>query len=102
MAKLDSKTGKIRKIEEEDMEGNDDAFQPEEGQSRVYVVPRQFKCISRKYMQFMNFFGNLGYFDYVLELLETAEISDELTFRILVDFALIVSKPSVTYHRQFV
>ena len=50
-------------------------------------------------MQFMNFFGNLGYFDHVLELLETAEVSDELTFRMLVDFALIVSKPSVTYHR---
>lgn len=53
-------------------------------------------------MQFMNFFGNLGYFDHVLELLETAEVSEELTFRMLVDFALIVSKPSVTYHRQFV
>ena len=53
-------------------------------------------------MDFMNFFGNLGYFDHVLEMLETAEVTEELTFRILVDFALIVAKPSVTYHRQFV
>ena len=84
------------------MEGNDDAYQPEEGQTRVYVVPRPNKCTSSKYMKFMNFFGNQGFFEHLLEIIESGEIDENLNFRILVDFALIVAKPSVTYHRKFV
>ena len=53
-------------------------------------------------MKFMNFFGNQGFFDQIIEIIENGEIDDNLTFRMLVDFALIVAKPSVTYHRKFV
>ena len=53
-------------------------------------------------MKFMNFFGNQGSFDHILEILETAEITEELTFKILVHLFLVIAKPSVTYHKQFV
>ena len=53
-------------------------------------------------MKFMNFFGNQGFFEHLLEIIESSEIDENLNFRILVDFALIVAKPSVTYHRKFV
>jgi hypothetical protein len=50
----------------------------------------------------MNFFGNQGFFDHLLKILETAEITEELTFKILVQLFLVIAKPSVTYHKQFV
>ena len=53
-------------------------------------------------MKFMNFFGNQGSFNHLLEILETAEITEELTFKILAHLFLVIAKPSVTYHKQFV
>ena len=53
-------------------------------------------------MKFMNFFGNQGSFDHLIELLETAEITEELTFKMLVQLFHIIAKPSASYHKQFV
>ena len=53
-------------------------------------------------MKFMNFFGNQGSFDHLIEILETAEITEEMTFKKLVQLFLIIAKPSATYHKQFV
>ena len=46
-------------MQEVDLEEElDEMFEPEEGFSRVYAVPRSFKCTSRKFIHFMNYFGN--------------------------------------------
>ena len=55
----ESKSGKNKFVEEVDLEEeNDDQIEPEAGFSRVYVVPRNFKCTSGKFMHLMNYFGN--------------------------------------------
>ena len=52
-------SGKNRYVEEIELdEDNDEQLQPEPGFTRVYVVPRNFKCTSGKFLHFMNYFGN--------------------------------------------
>ncbi len=51
----------------------DSLINPEEGQTRVYAVPRLRKCISRLFLRLMNIFGNEGGFDVILQALNRSE-----------------------------
>jgi hypothetical protein len=51
----------------------DNLINPEEGESRVFAVPRLRKCISRLFLRLMNIFGNAGGFDIVLQALNRCE-----------------------------
>jgi hypothetical protein len=51
----------------------DNLINPEEGESRVFAVPRLRKCISRLFLRLMNIFGNAGGFDTVLQALNRCE-----------------------------
>jgi hypothetical protein len=51
----------------------DNLINPEEGQNRVFAVPRLRKCISRLFLRLMNIFGDAGGFDVVLQALNRCE-----------------------------
>jgi hypothetical protein len=80
--------------------------QPEKGQSRVYAVPRIFKCTSKKFMSYMNYFGNSGCFDKILDILENAkfekEENDVISFKSYLRLAMMICLPSVSYHKSFI
>ena len=55
---FESKSG--NKITEEiDLEDDlDELIQPEPGFARNYAIPRNFRCTSKHFMNFINYFGN--------------------------------------------
>jgi hypothetical protein len=48
----------------------DSQIKPEEGQDRVYAVPRLRKCTSSLYIHLINLFGHLKGFDLILNIFE--------------------------------
>ena len=50
-------------IKDDDDTDLDNVIQPSNGFSRVYAVPRLTSCLSKKFLYFMDKFGNNGGFD---------------------------------------
>jgi len=65
-------------------------------------VPRNFKCTSRHFINFINFFGNEQGFDKILELLENAESSENVDIMVLINLSILISLPAIVYHKTFV
>lgn len=40
-------------------------------------MPRIYSCMSKKFIYFMDMFGNAGGFDTLLEVMETVELEDK-------------------------
>jgi hypothetical protein len=52
-------------------------------------------------MNMMNYFGNQGGFDLLIEVLEKAEMDDTLTIQIMGALATQISLPANLYHKEF-
>jgi len=48
----------------------DNVIQPTFGFERVFAVPRIFACTSKKFLYFMDMFGNAGGFELILDAIE--------------------------------
>lgn len=62
--------GKASNVEEMDEE-LDGVIKPSFGFNRVFAVPRIYSCLSKKFLYFMDMFGNGGGFDLILEAMES-------------------------------
>ena len=49
----------------------------------------------------MNYFGNEKCFELILDLLENAELNDEMTIQVLVNLAALICGPAVAYHKSY-
>lgn len=94
-----------------DLDDNyDKLMQPEEGQSRVYAVPRLRKCTSSLYIRLLNLFGNEGGFDLALQALEKEDSESAtalegfspMNINILGIIVHNLSLPYVIYHKSFI
>jgi hypothetical protein len=91
-------------LEDQDLDDNyDNMVKPQEGQSRVYAVPRVRKCISSLFIKLMNYFGNAGGFDLVLSILkkEEGEVG-AIDLNILGMLVANLSTPYQIYHKEFI
>ena len=52
-------------------------------------------------MNMMNYFGNQGGFDLLIEVLEKAEMDDTLTIQVMGALATQISLPANLYHKEF-
>mmetsp|Transcript_33660 Transcript_33660/g.51961 ORF Transcript_33660/g.51961 Transcript_33660/m.51961 type:complete len:221 (+) Transcript_33660:757-1419(+) len=83
----------------------DTVIKPEEGQSRVWAVPRPPKYLSSELIRHVNLFGERGGLELIIDRIENAELSDKETgfnlcvMAILVNF---VSLATVIYHKDVV
>ena len=57
-------------------------------------------------MSYMNYFGNSGCFDKILDILENAkfekEEDDVISFKSYLRLAMMICLPSVSYHKSFI
>ena len=89
-------------VEEVEIEEDlDELIQPEPGYARAYAVPRNFKCTSRHFMHYINYFGNEQGFEKILDVLENAEMDDSINMQVLVNMAILITLPAIVYHKSF-
>jgi hypothetical protein len=94
--------------DEEEVEENfDDHVQPEHGFTKVYAIPRVWKCTSSLYIHTMNIFGNLGGFDEILDVLQNAEMADKpedgkLDISCMGILSQCVSLPAIVFPKSFI
>lgn len=76
---------------------------PEEGLKEVFAVPRVYKCISHRFLHFINVFGNQGGFDEILDILENGEVveGEGLNIQVMGVLAKIITNPWPVYHKNF-
>ena len=96
-----SREGKTDTNEHDIEDDQDYLFKHEEENKRVYAVTRRFQCISVQYMNFINYFGNEGGFDMLMEVLEKAELDEHLTIQVMGCLATQISLPANLYHKEF-
>lgn len=96
-------------FEDNDLNDDYDALvRPNEGQTRVYAVPRVRKCISRMFLNMINLFGNEGGFDLVLECLKQDESTPPkiegfpMNLNIVGILVSNLSNPYAIYHKEFI
>lgn len=78
-------------------------IQPSFGFERVYAVPRIYSCISKKFLYFMDMFGNEGGFDLILEAMENQELDDKnLTLTAMCYMITLISMPSKLWQKGFI
>jgi hypothetical protein len=58
-------------------ESLDDVIKPEDGQSRVWAVPRPRKCSSKEYIRHINIFCHEGGLDTIIKVIDSEELSDK-------------------------
>ena len=75
---------------------------PEEGQERVYAVPRANHCLSEKMIDFINYFGNEKGFEMLLDVLENGKVNDGLSFKVIENMSVLISLPCSIYHKAFI
>lgn len=81
----------------------DNYIQPSYGFERVYAVPRIATCLSKKFLYFMDSFGNQGGFDLLLDILENHPIDEGgLTLTSIGYMITLISMPAKLWHRDFV
>jgi ubiquitin carboxyl-terminal hydrolase 34 len=86
-------------------ESLDDVIKPEEGQSRVWAVPRPRKCSSSEYVRHINSFCHRGGLDTILKVIESCETSDKPDGYNLCVMAILVSAislPASVYHKSVI
>jgi len=96
-------------FEDNDLNDDYDALvRPNEGQTRVYAVPRVRKCISRMFLNMINLFGNEGGFDLVLECLKQDESTPPkiegfpMNLNIVGILVSNLSNPYAIYQKEFI
>jgi|TARA_B110000285_G_C15029813_1_gene566105 uncharacterized MnhB-related membrane protein len=86
-------------------ESLDDVMRPDEGQSRVWAVPRPRKCTSSEYMRHVNYFCHLGGLESILTIMESEEQSDAadgFTLSSLAILLSLISLPAMVYHKSVI
>jgi len=79
----------------------DDLVQPEEGHSRIFVVPRLTSCICSKFLHMMNKFGNSGGFQSILDALNMNP-DENLTLTTMGYMITMISMPSKLFHKSWI
>lgn len=81
----------------------DNVIQPQFGFEKVFGVPRIYSCMSKKFIYFMDMFGNAGGFDTLLEVMENEELEDKkLTLTQIGYMITLLSMPAKLWHTKFV
>lgn len=81
----------------------DNVIQPSYGFDRVYAVPRIHTCISKKFLYFMDLFGNLGGFDTLLDVMENQELEEKnLNLTSIGYMITLFSMSSNIWHKRFI
>jgi hypothetical protein len=91
--------------DEELGESLDDVIRPDEGQDRVWAVPRRSRCSSSEYVRHINFFGESGGLDTVLSILESSETSEQphgFNLCVMAILVKLVSIPAWVYHKSVI
>jgi len=86
-------------------ESLDEVMKPEEGQSRVWAVPRPRKCTSSQYMRQVGLFCHNGGLDLILSIIKSAEATDRpdgFNLCVLAILLSLVSLPSAIYHKAVI
>ena len=110
-----------RQFSDEDLDDNfDHLMKPQEGQTRIFVVPRVRKCTSSLFLHLMNIFGNEGGFELILDTLtktqqegptaaaqqDGAQADQIVTTKIDLNLSAIllatITTPYNIYHKQFI
>ena len=65
---------------------------------RKFCFPRHPICISSKYIELMDLFGNMGGFEKLLNLLEEGVLSEKLSMSAISFMAVILALPFQLYH----
>lgn len=105
-----TRSTKVGPDDEELDEGLDDVMKPDEGQSRVWAVPRPRKCTSSEYMRHINYFCHLGGLESILTIMESEELAhfeqseaaDGFTLSSLAILLSLISLPAMVYHKSVI
>jgi ubiquitin carboxyl-terminal hydrolase 34 len=91
-------------LEDQDFDDSyDHLVTPQEGQTRVFAVPRVRKCISTLFIRLINLFGNEGGFDLILNAIKKDESeSGSLDINMMGILVSSLSTPYQIYHRAFI
>lgn len=93
-----------RNVLDDDEQALDDFYRPEEpGMKRVFVVPRVLQYFSKKFLYFINKFGNNGGYDLIYDVICNGKTGDgqELTLTTLCYLITLLSMPSHLLHKDF-
>lgn len=77
----------------------DEELQAANPDETIFFVPRINACISRVFIKMMNYFGNQGGFDMLLDVLENGEVNENLTLSTITYIATLFSMPFKLWHK---
>ena len=89
----------VRKLDTE----LDDHIKPQPGFERVFACPRIYSCISKKFLYFMDKFGNRGGFDLLLDVMENGVLGENgLDLTCIGYMITLISMPVKLWHKSFI
>ena len=68
----------------------------------LFVVPVKDSCESRKYYDLMNYFGSIGGFDTIAQVVNVDTSSEKISIKGIHNLAKIMSLPTRVFHKDFV
>lgn len=80
----------------------DDMIKPGPGQTRVYQVPRPSTCLSEKFLEMMNLFGNEGGFDMLIEVLQNVQPGEAITMDSICYISSMFSMSVSLWHKEWI
>lgn len=105
LCKLLSQSTKSSADDEELDETLDDVLKPDEGQTRVWAVPRHRKCASSEYLRHISGFCHHGGLETILSVIadtETTDKPDGYNLCVMAILISLISLPSLIYHKTVI
>ena len=85
-----------------ELQDYDLVIEPESGFEQTYAILNKSCCTSSKYAHFINYFGNEGGFDMILDVLENGKIDDNLDTKVIAALTTTILHPHKSYYADFV